>query len=167
MRNLSKYILEDNIKSLQAVQEYSFESKEDSFFDGDGWKMVDLGEYKGKPLSPMLQKFISKYDFKPVFDNEELCDAVRYTYVYPSKGYRIGIYNYYKELKDGSFLILVPDSPSRNSKNYTGVSYFAIWKQGNKTKWIISKAYGIDGYIKSPKEAEEMILNNKLDKKFK
>lgn len=152
---------------LQTIQEYFGGSKEPTFYDEDGWKMVDLSDYKRKSLSPMLQKFIDKYDFKPVSENEELCDAVRYTYIYPSKGYGIGIYNYYKELKDESFLILVPDSPSRNSKNYTGVSYFAIWKQGNKTKWIISKAYGINGYIKSPKEAEEMILNNKLDKKFK
>lgn len=57
---------------------------------------------------------------------------------------------------------------AKNEELVDAAKYTQIYpvKTGTKTKWILNKRYGADGYIKNSKEAEELLLNNKLDKKF-
>lgn len=148
---------------MKTLKEYIIEG---SFFNADEYKDLDL-DLTVKPNGLQLQKFLDKYGFKPVAENEELVDAAKYTQIYPAKtGTKISVLNWYKQLKDGSYLIVKLDGPGHKPNKYTGVAEFNIWSTGTKTKWILNKRYGADGYIKNSKEAEELLLNNKLDKKF-
>jgi hypothetical protein len=148
---------------MKSLKQYIIEG---GFFDENSYKEIEF-DLTIKPNGPQLQKFLDKYGFKPVAENEELVDAAKYTQIYPAKtGTKISVLNWYKQLKDGSYLIAKLDGPGHKPQKYTGVAEFNIWNTGAKTKWILNKRYGADGYIKNSKEAEELLLNNKLDKKF-
>ena len=145
---------------------YIIEQEQD-FWTGDGYKEYDIDlTVKAKPNGPQLQKFLDKYGFKPVRENEELVDAVKYTRFHTSRfNSKILLSNWYKQLKDGTYLIVTLDGIGHIPQKYTQVVYFEIWGESSKTKWILKKRIGDNGYYHTPKEAEEVLLKNKLDKK--
>ena len=148
---------------MKTLRQYIIEG---GLFDENSYKEIEF-DLTVRPNGPQLQKFLDKYGFKPVAENEELVDAAKYTQIYRAKpGTKISVLNWYRQLKDGSYLIVKLDGPGHKPNKYTQVAEFNIWSTGTKTKWILKKIYGGDGYNKNPKEAEELLLNNKLDKKF-
>lgn len=133
------------------------------------WREADYDphETNEKPIGPGLQKFLDKYEFKPILDSE-IHDAIKYTHFYPAKrtGETIFARWWYKPLKDGSYLIARLDGSGMRPTKYTGTSGFDIWKKGTATEWLLVKRIGDHSTLWNPKESEEMLLNSKVDKLF-
>lgn len=147
---------------MKTLQEYIIEG---SYFSEDSYKEYDLGDLTVKENTPGLQKFLDKYGFKPVVENEELLDACRYTRFNPARdGNKIYTSCWYRELANDTYLIAYLDAASSKPKKYTGIFEFRTWGKGTKTKWLFKKLWRGGAYIKSPKEIEELYLENKLDK---